>query len=208
MLQGPSGRAGWAGWQADDGSGLTRKGIPSCCSVGGVPAGPSWSKHLQALSRVGAPLLPKHQVSPPEVWRLLVITPACRPREAPGISGYPGTYCGARVPRNSGQQDREIGTSASAAEQLGLQVPATKAVKKKAVGTPVPALRRRRRSSGPDRRDKLQCQQTNIPSRHPSSNPATVNHLHVEPSSTQHTAAGRPRTSEPLCLVRHREGGD
>lgn len=88
-------------------------GIPSCCSVGDVQAGPSWSKHLQALSWVRAPLLRKHQqVSPCKMWRLPVITPACRSREPPGawVHKYPGTRS-----RETGS-DRYLGVGSRAAE--------------------------------------------------------------------------------------------
>lgn len=133
--------------------------MPSCCCylyvVGDVPAGPSWSKHFQALSWVGGPLSPKHLVSP-----------------VPGVAAPCNYAClpvqgatWARVPRCPGTQAGEVGTSAPAAGQLRLKVSTTKAVKgNRRLRTPVPALRRRRRSSGPDRKDKLQCQQTNIPS--------------------------------------------
>lgn len=83
-----------------------------------VRAGPSTSKHFPGLA---GPSHSSTQVSPSQVWRLLVITPACRSREPPGpgstqVSRYPG---------------RELaGTSAPAAGQLGLKVPTTKAVKR------------------------------------------------------------------------------
>lgn len=199
--------------------------MPSCCCylyvVGDVPAGPSWSKHFQALSWVGGPLSPKHLVSP-----------------VPGVAAPCNYAClpvqgatWARVPSCPGTQAGEVGTSAPAAGQLGLKVSTTKAVKgNRRLRTPVPALRRRRRSSGPDRKDKLQSscnanKQTYPARKQPSSNREPLPTTQVSQRDPRRwmirppmqwvsvmpplsTSARRPHRVDlgAICLAGYREG--
>lgn len=176
-MQGPSGLAGVGRLAESKG----REGYPARAQLAWlhamplvmfqlVRAGPSTPKHL---SWVGGPLS-VCLCEPPSLAVPAVAAPcnyACLPVQ--GATWARGDPPSIQVPGQG-----RWGTSAPAAAQLGLKVSTTKAVKGKDRGrprTPVPALHRRRRSSGPDRRDKLQCQQTNIPDRQVTL-AATMNH--------------------------------
>lgn len=96
--------------------------------VGDVPAGPSWSKHLQALSWVGGPLSARKAPSLAVPGVAAPCNYACLPVQGATwawATRYPGTRTG------------RPGTSAPAAGQLSLKVSTTKAVnEKKAVFEP------------------------------------------------------------------------
>lgn len=160
---------GPAGWQQGKG------GMPSCrCYlyvVGDVPAGPSWSKHFQALSWVGGPLSPKHLVSP-----------------VPGVAAPCNYAClpvqgatWARVPRSPGAQEPRQGRSVPRRRQLGSCVSKSRRQRRsrETAAFEPQCLHCAGADVRVDRTARTSCnanKQTYLGTQHASNPPATANH--------------------------------